>query len=299
MLDAHLIAGILSGVATSFLLHPLDVLKVRYQVQDGVVHALRYRSLAGAVRDVHASEGLRGFYRGMAPALVGSGASWGLYFYFYESCKRRLRGGGEAPPPLSALQHAYAAWEGGTITCLFTNPVWLVKTRMQLQTGPPGAAAAASGGYASMAHAFASIVRQEGPQGLYRGLAPALLLTLHGVVQFVSYEALKVRLASDSDGALLGAGVLSKVAAVTLTYPYQVTKSRLQQRFEGAPAYTGTLDCMQKTWRREGLRGFYRGFLANLLRVAPQSALTLLLYERIRRAVEQAQGAAALPAQGK
>jgi solute carrier family 25 folate transporter 32 len=281
-LDAHLVAGILSGVISSFLLHPLDVLKVRFQVQDGVVNALRYRSVLGAVRDVHAAEGVRGFYRGVSPALLGSGLSWGLYFYFYEACKRRLReGGGGGGAPLTSVQLAYAAWEGGTITCLCTNPVWLVKTRMQLQTG-------GSGGYASMAHAFSSIVREEGPQGLYRGLAPALLLTLHGVVQFVTYEALKVRLASDSDAALLCAGVLSKVAAVTLTYPYQVTKSRLQQRFAGAPEYTGLLDCLAKTWRRERFQGFYRGFVTNLLRVAPSSALTLLLYERVRAHLEAA-----------
>ena len=293
-LDAHLVAGVLSGLLSSGLLHPLDVIKTRYQVQDGLVNALRYSSLAGAVRDVHAGEGVRGFYRGMAPALLGSGASWGLYFYFYEACKRRLReGGGGGGAPLSPAQHAYAAWEGGTVTCLFTNPVWLVKTRMQLQTGA-GAGAAAAGGYASMAHAFASIVREEGPLGLYRGLAPALLLTLHGVVQFVTYEALKAHLGVAADGgsadagALLGAGVLSKVAAVTLTYPYQVTKSRLQQRaVAGAPAYSGLLHCLVTTGRREGVRGFYRGFLANLLRVAPQSALTLLLYERIRGAVER------------
>jgi solute carrier family 25 folate transporter 32 len=295
MPDPHLVAGVLSGLLTSGLLHPLDVLKTRYQVQDGLVNALRYRSLAGAVRDVLGSEGVRGFYRGMAPALLGSGASWGLYFYFYEACKRRLRAGGGGAP-LSPAQHAYAAWEGGTVTCLFTNPVWLVKTRMQLQTG--SGSGGGGGGYTSMAHAFASIVRQEGPQGLYRGLAPALLLTLHGVVQFVTYEALKERLSAGSGGsgggggdagALLGAGVLSKVAAVTLTYPYQVTKARLQQRTaEGAaPAYSGLVNCMLVTGRREGLRGFYRGFLANLLRVAPQSALTLLLYERIRGAVER------------
>ena len=32
-------------------------------------------------------------------------------------------------------QNMYAAWEAGTITCFLTNPIWLVKTRMQLQAG--------------------------------------------------------------------------------------------------------------------------------------------------------------------
>jgi hypothetical protein len=87
----------------------------------------------------------------------------------------------------------------------------------------------------------------------------------------------------------------------------QVLKSRLQQRqVQAGPAYTGLLDCAQQTlrcvrctWavafavlaysprplstpasslapapcplrRHEGVAGFYRGFSANVLRVAPQ-----------------------------
>lgn len=298
MLDSHLLAGVSAGLLTAAALHPLDVLKVKFQVQDGLVHAVRYTSLRSAVADVWAGEGARGFYRGLAPAMWGSGAAWGLYFYFYEACKRRLAGGGEQPAGrLTPLQLAYAAWEGGTITSLITNPIWLVKTRMQLQGGAAGAGAGAPAPYRSMAHAFTSILRADGPAGLYRGIVPALLLTSHGVVQFVAYEQLKRAEgvgggAGGGAAALFGAGMLSKAAATLLTYPYQVTKSRLQQRFEGAPAYTGFVDVVRKMWAREGVAGFYKGFAANLLRVAPQSAITLVSYEGFLRLLEERRAAA-------
>ena len=310
-MSSHLLSGMAAGVLTSALLHPLDVLKVKFQVQDGVVNRVQYRSLPSAVAGLWRSGGVRSFYRGVFPALWGSGVSWGLYFFFYESCKRRLAAGqgGEggvaaagqqaqlAPPPLSATQLAYAAWEGGTITCLFTNPIFLVKTRMQLQGGGEGAAAALPP-YRSMAHAFACILRDEGVRGLYRGLVPALLLTSHGVVQFVTYELIKrsnsASASSSSSSSsstapsngmaqLFSAGLVSKVAATVLTYPYQVTKSRLQQRFAGAPEYTSFLDVVRKILAREGVAGFYKGMLANLLRVAPQSALTLVTYEVVQQ----------------
>jgi len=282
LLDAHLVAGIISGALTSLVLHPLDVLKVRFQVQDGVVNTIRYRTLVGAIKDVWVSEGMAGFYRGVVPALWGSSASWGLYFYFYESCKRRMGGGGgDGGVRLSSTQHAYAAWEAGTITSLFTNPIWLVKTRMQLQTGATVAP------YASMTHALTSILREDGIPGLYRGIIPALFLTLHGVVQFVVYEHLKAGPLGTSDGGVFSAGLVSKVAAATITYPYQVAKSRLQQRFsQGEAQYKGLWDCIQKTWAKEGAGGFYKGFTANILRVAPSSALTLLAYERIKQRVD-------------
>lgn len=440
--DHHLVAGTAGGVITALLLHPLDLVKVRLQVQDGRTVATRYKGVLSAISSITKTEGLVGFYRGVVPAMWGSGASWGLYFYFYESCKRRMLANARAeaerssqsssfsastaissgpgrparstsdesqPPRLSVSQNLYAAWEGGTITCFFTNPLWLVKTRLQLQTNAPtapvsghisGAAAAAAANaaavdvshhraYRGMLHALATIVREEGALGLYRGLFPALLLVSHGMVQFAVYEELKRLIArlegrhsndrldssaitsaansnvgggsahssyrhignasdnasgsvlqpsafinhdrlssSGSHGllssrsaqqnsinsagsrssttnssdlaasvmqgvshstALFAAGAASKAVATTVTYPYQVIKSRLQQRFLGPEherPYKGFADTVRKILTHEGPRGFYKGFGANLLRVAPQSAVTLVAYENALAALD-------------
>ena len=363
MLDHHLAAGALGGVATAALLHPIDLVKVRLQVQDGSPASTQYRGLVGAVRAIAAAEGAPGFYRGLVPAMVGSGASWGLYFFFYEACKRRMlqrdaaaaaaadtlgASGpgrphrGESPPRLSMLQNMYASWESGTITCLFTNPIWLVKTRLQLQRDAPGGggggggtgAGAGAAPYRGMTHALRTIARDEGLAGLYRGLLPALLLVSHGMVQFAVYEELKARLAAAgaaaaagdgggggggggiSSGALFAAGAASKAVATTATYPYQVIKARLQQRRvvvaavppapQGgggggggaplpppSPSYTGFARTVATMWAREGPAGFYRGFGANLLRVAPQSAVTLAAYEHALRVLGALEAAAA------
>lgn len=74
-MDNDLLAGVGAGALTSLLLHPLDLIKVRFQVQDGVVHSHRYHSVFGAMRDIFSREGVRGFYRGATPALWGSGCS--------------------------------------------------------------------------------------------------------------------------------------------------------------------------------------------------------------------------------
>lgn len=101
---------------------------------------------------------------------------------------------------------------------------------------------------APRADAFRSIVRQEGWLGLYRGVGPALLLTSHGAVQFAVFEELKRFDVPDGLRThwhlLIGAG--SKVVASTLTYPYQVIKSRIQAR---GSTYTGVLDCASDALR--------------------------------------------------
>lgn len=88
---------------------------------------------------------------------------------------------------------------------------------------------------------------------------------------------------------LFGAAASSKALATVATYPYQVIKARLQQRFADAGArseYGGFVGCVRRIAAHEGARGFYRGFGANILRVAPQSAITLTCYEAVKAALD-------------
>jgi len=70
----------------------------------------------------------------------------------------------------------------------------------------------------------------------------------------------------------------------------QVIKARLQQRFADVShrEYTGFADAVRKIWRHEGGRGFYKGFGANILRVAPQSAITISCYEGVKGLLDAA-----------
>ena len=126
--------------------------------------------------------------------------------------------------------------------------------------------------YNGFIHAFTAICRHEGGiRTLYRGTIPALFLTTHGAVQFVSYEYLKNEVekygystryqASDDTSRVdipvyitMTLGVVSKIIAASVTYPYQVIKSRLQQRdilvHEQLQAkYSGTIDCLRQIYR--------------------------------------------------
>jgi solute carrier family 25 folate transporter 32 len=76
-------------------------------------------------------------------------------------------------------------------------------------------------------------------------------------------------------------GGLSKIFASAATYPYQVVKSRLQERPAAGniPKYSGVMDVVSKLLKYEGVRGFYKGLLPNLLRVTPSASITFAVYE--------------------
>lgn len=286
-------AGATAGFATVAAFHPLDVVRTRFQVSGGrgLSDLPPYRNTGHAVYTIARSEGLRGLYAGFYPAVLGSTASWGLYFFFYNRAKQRYSQGKDVQ--LRPFDHLVSAAEAGALVCLFTNPIWLVKTRMQLQT--PGHASP----YSGFSDALRTILKEEGWLALYRGIGPGLMLVTHGAIQFTAYEELRKAmifakskqtsadnrcsedLLNSVDYAALGAG--SKLSAILLTYPYQVIRARLQQRpgSDGTPKYSDSWHVVKETARYEGVRGFYRGITSNLLKNLPAASLTFVVYENV------------------
>lgn len=287
-------AGALAGFATVAAMHPLDVVRTRFQVYDGRGSNLpTYKNTANAIFTITRMEGLRGLYAGFYPAVLGSSVSWGLYFFFYGRAKERYSDNGKKD--LSPSLHLASAAEAGALVCFCTNPVWLVKTRMQLQS-PLHQAQPYSGLY----DAFRTILREEGFAALYKGIVPGLMLQVsHGAIQFTVYEELRkviansrskgTRVDAQSSGELLNSGdyaVLggsSKIAAMLLTYPFQVIRARLQQRpgNDGIPRYMDSFHVLKETARFEGIRGFYRGITPNLLKNVPAASITFIVYENV------------------
>lgn len=79
----EMLAGIGAGAISTLCMHPLDLLKVQYQVETTKPAAILSRLRAIAVTD-----GYAGLYRGLSPNMVGNCASWGFYFLW---CVRLTR----------------------------------------------------------------------------------------------------------------------------------------------------------------------------------------------------------------
>ncbi|KAL6063030.1 Solute carrier family 25 member 32, variant 2 [Balamuthia mandrillaris] len=243
---AHAVAGLGAGMIATITTYPLDLIKTRFQVQTKWKNAtimptstpptqanIRYRSLAQALATVARTEGLAGLYAGFSPNLVGSGASWGLYFFFYNKIKRSLAGAERKE--LSAGMHLLAGAVAGVLVSTATNPIWVIKTRMQTQ------AYGDKDNYKGLMDGLWRLWREEGIRGLYRGYIPALFGVSHGAVQFMAYEELRKvwteHLRTHNGDVQMGSlhymamGAGSKVFASVVTYPYQVIKSRLQVCF--------------------------------------------------------------------
>jgi solute carrier family 25 folate transporter 32 len=235
--DGQLAAGVSGGFVSTLVVHPLDVVNTRLQVQGGKIsHLPKYRSTLHGLRNIVKHEGVRYLYAGLYPNLVGSTVSWGFYFYGYnvmrEVARKHLKAHAHAesgPAHLSPTVNLACASTAGVLTAVCTQPIWLAKTRLQLQHG-------SSVQYTGMLHVLASVRRHEGVLGLWRGLLPSLMLVSHVSIHFTVYEEIKKCMLpySDGDGRLHSwqtfiAGSLAKMFASVMTYPFQVVRARMQQ----------------------------------------------------------------------
>ncbi|KAJ2661292.1 mitochondrial FAD carrier protein flx1 [Coemansia sp. RSA 1199] len=284
----HALSGTGGAIVSTLLLHPLDLVKIRLQVDTKSHTQATLGRAVRATRHVVHTDGFCGLYRGLGANLAGNCMSWGLYFAWYTWIKDQMAHGRSSETPqgistLSPAQHLVAGACAGALTQCVANPLWVVKTRVcTTSRNDPHA-------YRGLVDGLHKLARNEGWKGLYKGLAPGLLGVGHGGLQFMAYEEMKRRRVLATGHELLAGELavmtsLAKLFALAVTYPTQVLRSRLQLTpntpVQHTP-YSGLLDAIVKTMRVEGTMAFYKGFGPALLRVLPGNALTFIVYEKI------------------
>jgi solute carrier family 25 folate transporter 32 len=296
------LAGAGAGAVAATFVCPLDVVKTRLQIAHAGAEGAGggYGSIRSSLQTIVRGEGVRGLYRGLSPTLVALLPNWAVYFTVYERLKSVLRpeAGDEALPHGA---HVAAAAGAGAATVLSTNPLWVAKTRLQVQTaaglryrlGGAGGVPTTwhSRPYGGTANCLRRMWAEEGLRGLYSGLGPSLVGIFHVMIQFPAYEAAKAALserqgcAPDELGtsALVAASSISKMVASVVTYPHEVVRARMH--VEGSGPFGGVGRICATVWAEARLAGFYRGCLANLVRTIPAAAITFTSFELITRSL--------------
>ncbi|KJK75172.1 hypothetical protein H634G_09518 [Metarhizium anisopliae BRIP 53293] len=238
----HFVAGGTGAVVSTTVTFPLDVVKTR--LQSDLYHqpigrgriSTQAQGLGTAqlLKNIYRREGWRTLFRGLAPNLWSFVPETAIGFYAYGNTKHILaeifNHGHESP-----VIHMCAAALSGIATETCTNPLWVVKTRLQLdREGSTGLGRVYKGSwdYAKQ------ILRSEGVPGLYRGLTLSYLGVSEFVLQWMLYERMKLacgiskEMASPSSSSpsewfgILGAAGLSKLIAATIAYPHEVKYPR-------------------------------------------------------------------------
>ncbi|XP_074655605.1 solute carrier family 25 member 35-like [Tubulanus polymorphus] len=193
---------------------------------------------------------------------------------------------------------------GGIAACgagFFTNPLEVVKTRMQLQ-GELQARGMYTVHYRNVFHAFYKIGRTDGILSLQSGLVPALWyqLFMNGVRLGAFQCFTNLGLTKDENGRPIWwksvcAGALAGVLGASVGSPMYMLKTHLQSKATSMIAvghqheHTSMADGFRSIYRIRGVFGLWRGVEAAMLRVMVGSAAQLSTFSYAKHYIEDMQ----------
>merc|ERR1711953_436620 len=228
-----------------------------------------YTGYKDCLQKVIRYEGWRALYNGLGAQCIGVGPEKAIKLTVNDLMRDLFRKDGEVALPAEILSGGVA----GGCQVLFTNPLEIVKIRMQLDRTATLAATA----------------KEVGFRGLYQGASACLLRDIpFSAIYFPAYAHLKQAFADDtgynSPMSLLVAGAIAGMPAASLVTPADVIKTRLQVvAREGQTSYNGLMDATRKIYAEEGFRAFWKGAIARMCRSSPQFGVTLVTYELLQR----------------
>ncbi|KAG0088677.1 hypothetical protein BGZ93_002552 [Podila epicladia] len=200
--SGRFLAGGIAGLVSQFSIYPLETIKTRIMAStgggkggssSGVPVKLCIRTVA---KEMWQKAGVRGFYRGLGPSLVGIFPYAAIDLSVFETLKfgyMRWKAGvqeGAAGSEEKSLERpsVFVLLACGTISgsvgATSVYPLSLVRTRLQAQGTPQHPQT-----YTSTLDVFRKTFEKDGIRGFYKGMVPTLTKVVPAVsISYVVYE---------------------------------------------------------------------------------------------------------------
>lgn len=297
------IASIIAGCST----HPLDLIKVRMQLQgesSGSVQPLRpamafqttttrinlppprVGPVAVGVKIVQ-QDGFRALFSGVSATMLRQTLYSTTRMGLYDVMKQKWTDPETGNMPL--MTKIGAGLIAGGVGAAVGNPADVAMVRMQADGRLP---ASQRRNYKSVIDAISQMRKSEGITSLWRGSSltvnRAMLVTAS---QLASYDQIKEsildnNLMKDGLGTHVTASFAAGFVASVVTNPVDVIKTRvMNMKVEAghAPPYSGAIDCAMKTVRSEGVMALYKGFIPTISRQGPFTVVLFVTLEQVRK----------------
>ena len=144
-LKGEVIAGSIAGAVQSVIICPVELAKLRVQIEgQGIKHQRifpfkgakaskqeRHHGSIECLYDIYKKHGLVGCYRGMTITVIREIPSFAIYFGIFEACCQLFSTDGGHVDSLGATSLLIAGGLSGTASWVFTYPIDVIKSRYQ------------------------------------------------------------------------------------------------------------------------------------------------------------------------
>lgn len=221
-LNKEVISGFSAGCITACIIHPLDLIKLRLQLnathasfskesinasniinlKPNKLKSVQYLSIwknifyktfqsSNIFNDTITFDGnesksksrFKQLYRGFSINLLGNSIAWSCYFTVYKNMKDTI--GRNNFIENDSVKYLISGGLSGLLTSLLTNPIWVLKTRIMSINYNENI------NYNNMFKAAKTIWKNEGYHAMWHGIVPAMLGVSQGAIYFMVYDNLK------------------------------------------------------------------------------------------------------------
>ncbi|KAK9870310.1 hypothetical protein WA026_006396 [Henosepilachna vigintioctopunctata] len=274
------VSGGLAGFIEVALLHPLDLVKTRLQLQTKPTKPSdpdHYNGIVDCFRKLRQTEGILSFWKGNLPPLIVETPTKSVRFTTFHYCKK-IFSVGQQPNLLAYMGSGYIA---GTVESFVVCPFEVVKVTLQADLSRATVAPSAW-------QMVKKIVQEEGiftKRGIYRGLGATI--HVHNIYCGI-YLGLFYRLKDifpvyeariHNTLVTLGLGIATSSCACFFNIPFDVVKSRIQAPQPKNIKYHNTFQSIKVVYNEEGWKSLYKGLGAKLLRLGPGGAIVIFIFE--------------------
>ncbi|KAF9335972.1 mitochondrial thiamine pyrophosphate transporter [Podila minutissima] len=228
-------------------------------------------------------------------------------------------------PTLTKAETVFCGSTAGVVSRFVIAPLDVVKIRLQVQTQRKDLASilriksgqdtvydamtrtSQQPRYRGMFSGMATIAREEGIRGLWKGnMAAEYLYLTYGGIQFLVYQQTKAFLSaaagnsrkrypnnttrssfvstiiSSSSAQSFVSGATAGILATACTYPFDLLRTRFAVQRE-VKVYTGVLQAFRHIYLKDGVKGYYKGMSPALIQVIPYMGIMFGSYDTLKQ----------------
>uniref|UniRef100_A0A182XHE9 Mitochondrial 2-oxodicarboxylate carrier n=1 Tax=Anopheles quadriannulatus TaxID=34691 RepID=A0A182XHE9_ANOQN len=279
-------AGGSAGFVEVCIMHPLDLVKTRLQLQaspsaGAAKSTTYYNGVFDCIRKMAQSEGVFSLYKGILPPVLVETPKRAVKFLTFEQYKRFFLFGSDKPTPLT---FSLAGLGAGVTEAILVNPFEMVKVTLQANKNKMGQVP-------STWAVTKQIINESGfgLNGLNRGLTATIGRNgVFNMIYFGFYHSVKGIVPEYKDPVQeflrkVGIGFVSGTLGSIVNIPFDVAKSRIQgpQPIPGQVKYRTTFGSMVIVAREEGFGALYKGLTPKVMRLGPGGAIMLVVYDYV------------------
>jgi len=250
---------------------PIERIKLLVQNQDEMIKQGRlaepYKGVADCFKRTIADEGVGPLWRGNMANCLRYFPTQALNFAFKDKIKAQFKPS-KADSKLTTLgKNVAAGGAAGAMSLMFVYSLDYARTRLANDNK-----SAKKGGerqFNGLVDVYKKTLASDGVAGLYRGFCISCVgIIVYRGFYFGLYDTIKPLMLGDDVPFIVsfGLGYAVTVTAGILSYPIDTIRRRMMMTSGAAVKYNGSLDCTAQILKNEGIKSFFKGAGANVLR---------------------------------